>query len=321
MTSEKIRWLGKRRIGGSDAPIIVDWKAPGAIPEGERPYKSIVELWAEKTGAVVPDDLEGNEAVEWGHLLEPAIRKKCKIEFGQPIVNPGRYAVQVHKDHDYMTCTLDGLIESANSDINSLFDSHLGKTSLSGPGIVQIKTAGFYMRDKWEGSPPLIYQAQVQHEMEVFGADWSILAALVAGNRFFAYPVLRDVAFCDALCRIEGEFWDLVTRNVQPEIDDSASTAKALAKMYDSPTDSSVELGDEAVILDARRLEAMRIRKSIDKTISLIDNKIKNEIGNNTVGTLPSGVEYSWQEQARAAYEVPAKTFRVLRRKTKAKRN
>ena len=69
MSSEKSRWLGKRRIGGSDAPIIVDWKAPGAIPEGERPYKSIVELWGEKTGAVVPDDLKGNEAVEWGHLL------------------------------------------------------------------------------------------------------------------------------------------------------------------------------------------------------------------------------------------------------------
>ena len=60
-------WLQLRRngIGGSDASVIM----------GKNPYRSILQLWEEKTGKLLVTD-NGNEFTYWGNVMEPIIRKE-----------------------------------------------------------------------------------------------------------------------------------------------------------------------------------------------------------------------------------------------------
>ena len=61
----RLEWLELRRegIGGSDASVVM----------GENPYRSILQLWEEKTGRKEITD-EGNEHTYWGTLMEDVIR-------------------------------------------------------------------------------------------------------------------------------------------------------------------------------------------------------------------------------------------------------
>ena len=66
-------WLKARagRIGGSDASAIV----------GMNPYKSNVELWLEKTGQMVPDDISDKSYVKFGTEAEKYMREMFKLDY------------------------------------------------------------------------------------------------------------------------------------------------------------------------------------------------------------------------------------------------
>lgn len=61
-------WVQSRResIGGSDAATVL----------GLNPYSSPYALWAEKTGAIEPEDISGKEAVRLGVFLEPYVAQR-----------------------------------------------------------------------------------------------------------------------------------------------------------------------------------------------------------------------------------------------------
>ena len=60
-------WLKYRTkgIGGSDVSIIA----------GINPYKSVYQLWLEKTGKLMPEQTD-SEFAHFGTLLEPVVRKE-----------------------------------------------------------------------------------------------------------------------------------------------------------------------------------------------------------------------------------------------------
>ena len=62
-------WLEHRRhgIGGSDAAVIM----------GVSPWKSLMDLWLEKTGQYV-EDID-SESMYWGRVLEDVIAKEFAI--------------------------------------------------------------------------------------------------------------------------------------------------------------------------------------------------------------------------------------------------
>ena len=55
-------------IGSSDISVIL----------GLNPFKTMLQLWAEKTGVVKPKDLSDNEAVEWGTRLERVVKRQSR---------------------------------------------------------------------------------------------------------------------------------------------------------------------------------------------------------------------------------------------------
>ena len=65
-------WLGNRSgIGGSDASAVL----------GLNPYKSNTELWEEKTGKRVPEDISHKDYVQYGHDAEPLLRKLFALDY------------------------------------------------------------------------------------------------------------------------------------------------------------------------------------------------------------------------------------------------
>lgn len=61
---EWLKWRTKG-IGGSDASIIA----------GVNKFKSIFQLWLEKTGQIVPEESE-SEYTHFGNVLEPVVKKE-----------------------------------------------------------------------------------------------------------------------------------------------------------------------------------------------------------------------------------------------------
>lgn len=149
-------WLKKRTygIGGSDASAIV----------GMNPYKSNIDLFEEKTGRRVPEDISDKPYVRYGTEAEPLIRKLFALDYPE-------YEVEYHGDrilrcmeYPFLQASLDG--ELTDKD---------GRR-----GILEIKTTNILQSmqyEKWDNRIPDNYYIQVLHYLLVTGYDFVVLRA------------------------------------------------------------------------------------------------------------------------------------------------
>ena len=70
-------------------------------------------------------------------------------------------------------------------------------------GTVQIKTTSAWNASEFKDDWPLHYKVQCQHELNVSGVNWGLMAVLVGGQKMANLPFHKNDSFCDAL--IEGE--------------------------------------------------------------------------------------------------------------------
>ena len=93
-------WLEARKdkIGGSDAACIV----------GMNPYKSNEELFKEKTGAKVPEDISDKSFVQYGHSAEPLLRELFKLDFPEYEVFYEENNMFINSDLPFAHASLDG---------------------------------------------------------------------------------------------------------------------------------------------------------------------------------------------------------------------
>ena len=136
-------WLAirQRGIGSSDAAAAV----------GLSPYKSPLTLWLEKTGRQLPEDVSGKEAVRWGTVLEPVLARVYAERTGRRVRRVN--AVLQHPGHAFMLANLDREV--------------VGEAA--GPGVLEIKTAGWHSAPQWEDGIPVACQCQVLHQLAVTG--------------------------------------------------------------------------------------------------------------------------------------------------------
>jgi putative phage-type endonuclease len=167
-------WLALRRrgIGSSDAPAVV----------GVSPYRTPLEVWAEKVGLAEPEE---NEAMRWGRLLEPVIAEEYSRAVGQQLWDPR--AIYQHAEHAWMLATPDRLA-----------------TPMAPRIVIEIKTRAMWRQDD---DLPAHYRVQVQHQLAVLGLDRATVVILVGGQRLFWTDVERDDALIRDLTEQEREFW------------------------------------------------------------------------------------------------------------------
>jgi len=278
-------WLAERMsgIGGSDASTVL----------GLNPWRTPLQLWAEKTGRVQND--EQSEAAHWGTVLEEHVLRRYALKSNRPVQKHG--SLLRSTERPWQLATLDGIQGKAVDDATAM-------------GVVEIKCTGLV--DNWDEGPPPYVIAQVQHQLAVTGWSWASVVALFNARELKWWDVERDENMI-ALLNEEGErFWNAVILDREPTaVADDRDVLKAL---YPKPTEGVVELGAEWI----ERVEQFEKLKADMKTLrgrlDYAENTLKQAIGNHEGCALPNGVTYSLKVTSRAAHTVEATEFRTLRR-------
>lgn len=271
---DRDEWLAARRpgLGGSDAAAIV----------GLSPYRSRLDVWLDKTGALV-DDTAG-EAADWGTLLEPVVRDETARRLGTPI-EPVPWLLR-STSTPFALANLDG----------HLPDEHAG---YEGKAVSQ------WAANEWgDDQVPDQYMVQVQHYLHVTGLDRWVIAALLGGQRLVVREVRRDQQLIDDLLEVEAEFWELVESGTPPAADGSKACTELLAGLWDvNPGSVLTVTGDdlaEVRELLAARAQAAATEKAGKAAKAEAENQLKQLCADHEVVVDPDGRElYTWKEQTR----------------------
>ncbi len=182
-TPEWHRWR-RQGIGASDAPVIM----------GETAFKTPRTLWSIKTGSM--QEGPATPAARRGRELERFARRAYERQTGIQ-VEP---LCLVHQEFAWMRASLDGL-------------------SFDGSTLLEIKCP-LSLRDRAsaeQGRIPSQYHAQLQHQLEVSGAErahyWSF-----HGTDGVLMELRPDREYAKRLVEAEAAFWQLVKENRWPEL-------------------------------------------------------------------------------------------------------
>jgi putative phage-type endonuclease len=149
-------------IGASDCAAVL----------GLSRFKTVLQVWAEKTGTVEPEDISEKLNVWLGNELEEIVAKKFTKDTGKKVhrVNDA----YIHKNHDFIRCHIDRKVEGENA-------------------ILQCKTASAWMAKHWEGEEiPQEYILQEYHELACSGYEKAYIAVLIGNNDFKIKVLERD---------------------------------------------------------------------------------------------------------------------------------
>ena len=199
-------WLkGRMRgIGGSDASAIV----------GMNPYKSNIDLFEEKIGRRIPEDISQKPYVIYGKRAEAPIRELFKLDYPEYQVEHHEFRILQSVEYPFMQASLDG----------ELTDS-VGRR-----GILEIKTTNILRSmqyEKWKDRIPDNYYIQVLHYLLVTGYEFSVLRAHLisewgsekrtAAKHYFIgrSEVQNDL---DMLLQEEKKFWAYVESGRKPPL-------------------------------------------------------------------------------------------------------
>lgn len=207
-------WLKARKnhIGGSDASACV----------GMNPYKDNIQLWEEKMGLVIPEDISDKSYVKYGTEAEMHLRELFVMDYPQYRVHYEENNMFFNPDYPWMHASLDGELEETVTDEDG--NEHIRH------GILEIKTTNILQsmqKEKWRDRIPDNYYIQVLHYLAVTGWDFVVLKAQLKSEfsgdvrittrhyRIEREDVLEDIAY---LIDAERKFWDCVTSGRRPDL-------------------------------------------------------------------------------------------------------
>ena len=158
-------WLKRRKstIGGSDASAVV----------GMNPYKTNIDLWLEKTGQIIPEDISDKSYVKYGTEAEFHLRELFKLDYPQYDVFYVENNLFLNNKYPWGHYSADGWLEErikidANSDL------------ITRKGILEIKTTEILQsmqKEKWNKRIPDNYYIQILHGLLIMEADFAVLKA------------------------------------------------------------------------------------------------------------------------------------------------
>lgn len=198
-------WLKNRtKIGGSDASAII----------GLNPYKTNVDLWMEKTGQVIPEDISDKPYVQYGTQAEMHLRGLFRLDFPEYKVEYIENNMFLNDKYPFAHASLDGWLTDQD-----------GRK-----GILEIKTTEILQsmqKEKWKEKIPDNYYVQILHYLMVTEFDFAVLKAQLK-TVFDGVPYLQtkhyfieraDVeADVQYLAEEEQKFWKMVEAGKRPAL-------------------------------------------------------------------------------------------------------
>lgn len=248
----KEEWLRYRKqgIGGRDVSCLL----------GINKWKSEIELWLDKTNQTNEPQAE-NEAMQWGHIMEPIIRNHFAELTGKPVVE--FKAMLQHPEYPFMLADVDGITVDENGN----------------PAILEIKTASDFRRSDWDNGVPAYYETQVQHYLCVTGMKMAYVAVLFGGNSFRVYEVYADEEIHSMLVAVEKEFWNKVKNMIRPDMDGSDAARDLLDSIYRGGIAEEIILPEDAIEYIDLYIEASAEEESAKAKKQEASNHIKEFMG------------------------------------------
>lgn len=202
----KEEWLKSRsRIGGSDASAIL----------GLNPWKTNIELWMEKTGKLIPEDISEREVIKYGIAAEPLLRQFFALDHPQYQVDYYGDNMILNDDFPFGAASLDG---------------ELTEIATNRKGILEIKTTNILQsmqKEKWRNSIPNNYYVQCLHYLLITGYEFVELVAQLKSEfdgevykqtkhyHIERSEVLEDIEY---LKQAEIKFWKCVKEHKKPAL-------------------------------------------------------------------------------------------------------
>lgn len=256
---ERQEWLKGRKIGSSDAIVIM-----GCAPrewEINTPFK----LWQQKINET---ESKINAAMQTGLDHEENVIQWAEDYLG---ILLKRQESVFHKDNGFMSATLDAI-------------------SYDGRVIVEAKVSGSTYMQISAGKVPAAYYPQVQHQLEVSGAEKAYLVGYIPnhdGEEPLAacIEVPKDEKYIANMIEKEKAFWECLITYTPPEL-----TNWDYQEREDSLWD---EAAYELLMLD-KELEALEpIKKrrddARDRLIELANGRNSRGSGVKLTQSFPKG--------------------------------
>ncbi|TCK36688.1 putative phage-type endonuclease [Paraburkholderia sp. BL8N3] len=289
--TDRDQWLLARQagVGGSDC----------AAALGLSKFKTKYQLWAEKSGHVAPDNLDDNERVHWGTLMESVIASEYARRENVRVRR--RNAILRHERFPWMIASIDRQVEGKRCGVECKnVDSLIYRLADWGePGTDEV---------------PEPFLLQCLHYLIVTGFDEWHLAACVGGNTLKTYVIRRDPGLEEMVIEGEHAFWQLVEAGKPPEFDyEHPTTGALLARLHPGTDGSEIALDPSIEHWHRVKQEADALAKQYDATSSAARNHIAAKMGQAAIGRLPDGSEYRRKIVSRKGYAVEPCTYVDLR--------
>lgn len=278
-------WLKRRKIGGSDAPVIL----------GISSYKTPERLRLEKLGRIQGSPV--TEGMEIGSLIEPMIGTLFGVRTGLKVIACDH--IYVHPDFDHMTATPDCMVVDPSREDNI--------------GLVQIKNVGEYHASAWADGAPDAVHAQIQHELAVTGYSYAYAVALIGGNKLVHYRIERDDDYIAELIEHERVFWEHVTNDIPFPL--TANDTETVELLYPASTQETRELSSEAMIFIDQYEQAKRDADDANDRKQVAANCLRAMLGEAKEGRI-GAYRVRWVTQERKGYVVEPTSFRKFEVRT-----
>jgi hypothetical protein len=204
----------------------------------------------------------------------------------------------VSKEHPWLRCTPDGLVEDPERD---------------GLGLMQIKCWSEHDKRSWDEEPPEYVQVQVQLELAASGCKWGVIVVMFGSQSMKRFIVEPNERFLQtAIPFLKQWHRDLEARK-PPPVDGSVQTSKALDRLHPFDNGLAVCLPEEFNDDLDRLSRITALMGKLKKHKRAIENKVKAALGPHTYGVTYDDQWIKWGTQERAEHIVPATSFRVLR--------
>lgn len=196
---DRDEWLGARQtgLGGSDAAVVL----------GVSPYKTLHELWLEKTGQGPPQS-EPTPAMIRGTYLEPVAADLYVERTGRKV---RKQPMRRHPEYEWMIGNVDRQILAGTADVRS-------------PGVLEVKCPGLRVMAnvKAHGLPDYMV-LQLMWYLAVTGYSWGSFALFNAEQwNLLYFDLERDDTLIAAMIERAREFWEgYVVPRIEPPAEPS----------------------------------------------------------------------------------------------------
>lgn len=268
-------------IGGTDCAAIM----------GMSRWKTILQIWAEKTKQIVPEEKD-SEAKELGKELENYVAKRFMKKTGKKVQRVNE--VQQHQYYSFLRAQIDRKV--------------IGEDA-----VLECKTTSAWKAKEWEGQEiPQEYILQCLHQLLVTGKQKAYIAVLIGNQDFKWKEINRDEKLIGEIFQRELDFWNnFVIPKIMP-VQISYKDSDALYQIFGEGLEGSeIVLGDEANQLIEAIQAAQQEEKSIQALIGQKKNMLKAMLGKNETAQT-NLYKITWKEKSVEEHLVKGFKTRVL---------